>query len=349
MVDQLDPDKYHVLTEKGKKKLIFVSLVFVLVVLPVMFFGYYAVAVKRPSQTAKEANIEIHNGDSIIQVARTLHEAEAINSEFLFIFHAFITGSDNKIQAGIYKIDAGTNIVDVISILQHGTNDVKITFLEGWRVEEFARQASSIYKNVDYYEFIKLSQNLEGYLFPDTYFFNKDMQEEELVEALKVTFLNKTKNILSEENLKKIGLTRDQCVVLASLVEREARTEDDKRKIAGILIKRFKEGMKLDVDATTQYAVAPTKVMVGQNYSDIEWWPTNLSAEDLKSDNSYNTRLHVGLPPSPISSVSISSLESVINYEPTDYYYYLTDSNGVTHYAKTLTDHNDNIDKYLNP
>jgi UPF0755 protein len=139
------------------------------------------------------------------------------------------------------------------------------------------------------------------------------------------------------------------------LVEREVFNETDRPIVAGILIKRWKEGMKLDVDATTQYAIAINKLCKSEGYCiptleefmQLEWWAKKLTQEDLNFDSPYNTRLKVGLPPAPIAAVSTSALNAVLNYQTTPYYFYLTDVNGVAHYAKTLAEHNANITKYL--
>jgi len=355
MVEELDPTKYHVITPQKKRTLILELIFIFLILIPSLFFIYYKVAVWRPSQSGKEVTLEIGSGNSVFEIANTLASKEAINSEFLFILYVFLNRGETNIQAGTYTIKAGTPLVKVIEQLQHGTNDVTLTFLEGWRREEFARLASKTLEKVDYKEFLDLTDGLEGYLFPDTYFINKEIQEEELVLLLRDTFDQKTLEILSLENLNKVGMTKEQVVIFASMVEREVSTETDRPIVAGILIKRWKNGMKLDVDATTQYAVAIKKLCKTEGYCiptldefmQLEWWTKKLSQEELSYDSPYNTRLKVGLPPAPISSISISSLNAVLNYQTTPYYFYLTDVNGVTHYAKTLVEHNANIAKYI--
>jgi len=157
-----------------------------------------------------------------------------------------------------------------------------------------------------------------------------------------------------------------------SIVEREAAEHEDRRIIAGILIMRLREGMALEADATTQYAVALNKHCVPEEcrneeaicdldpsvavcetglekkyLDDVEWWPKKLTKYDLDYNSPYNTRSTVGLPPAPISSISVSALESVIDYVPSDYYFYLTDSEGITHYARDLEGHIQNTNTYL--
>lgn len=357
MADTLDPSKYHVLTKSGKRNLILAGVLFFVLIIPLFFYGYYKFAINRPSQTDKEITYEIKKGDSIFDTAENLYEKDAVNSKFLFILYVFLNRLDRNIQAGVYTIPAGSTVVSVTEQFLHGKNDVKVTFLEGWRVEEYAREAQDLLGDIDYNKFVAAAKPFEGYLFPDTYFFNRDIQVDDLIEELKDNFDSRTTDVLTEVNLNRIGLTKEQTVILASIVEREATNDDDKKMVAGILLKRLKEGIKLDADATVQYAVAFSKSCGAVDYCvadasvkderDVDWWPGNLTAEDLAVDSSYNTRKNVGLPPTPISSVSLASLKAVVNPADSDYYYYLHDSKGQIHYAKTLDEHNANIQKYL--
>ena len=356
MVDELDPKKFHILT-KNKKLFISLGLVlFLLLILPPFGYWYYNFAVNRPSQTSKEVTFEIKKGQLVSEISDNLYNVGAINSKFLFNFYAITTKLDRNIQAGIYTIDAGTSIKELSTQFQHGTLDKSITFLEGWRVEEFAQKAVTEFENVDYYEFVTLAKDMEGYLFPDTYIFNSDITTDDMIGHLRDVFKDKTKDLLSSEYLAKSGLTPEQAVIFASIVERETATDDDRPVVAGILIKRWKEGIKIEADATTQYVVANrdnscnTQTLIcnrGADFSPTDWWKRDLTKVDLLLDSPYNTRKNVGLPPSPISSISLSSLRSVVNYTPSDYYFYINDSQGVTHFAVTLVEHESNIAKYL--
>ena len=358
MENELNPEEYHVLTPQKKRKFFAIGALIFLLVIPPLLYVYYKFAVHRPSQTDREITIEVGSGDSTLEVAGLLNDEKAVNSEFLFILYAFLNRKDTNIQAGTYTIKAGTSLVELVAQLGHGTNDLKFTFVEGWRVEEFARFASARLQKINYGEFVELARKDEGYLFPDTYFINKDAQEVEVIDLLRNTFDQKTKEILTSENLVKAGLTKDQAVIFASMVEREVFDSEDRKKVAGILLKRWRNGMKLDVDATTQYAVSynllcPVTVETAcaptmDSIMEFDWWPQSLSSEDLSFDSPYNTRVNVGLPPAPISSFSLSSLEAVLNPEVTPYYYYLTDSKSITHYSVTLDEHNQNVATYLN-
>lgn len=135
------------------------------------------------------------------------------------------------------------------------------------------------------------------------------------------------------------SLTPDNVLILASLVEREARASADRPIIAGILLKRLRDGHPLQVDATVQYAI-------GYTHSD-GWWRKELTTDDLKFKSPYNTYINAGLPPGAICNPGLSSITAVIHPTPTDYYYYLSDKSGQMHYARTLEEHNANIARYL--
>jgi len=357
MADSLDPKKYHIFNKNHKLALFLSIFVFLAVSIPTIGYWYYNFALNRPSQTSKEITFEIKKGQLVSQIADNLYGSGVINSKFLFNFYAVSTKLDRNIQAGLYVIPAGTSIKQLVDQFQTGKMDQSITFLEGWRVEEFARKAAATFENVDYYEFINYAADMEGYLFPDTYVFNNNITAAEMVDHLRDVFDSKTKDLLSEEYLRNSGLTVKQALTFASIVERETSNSDDRSVVAGILIKRWKEGMKIEADATTQYVVASnyndcnTQNLTCAKPSDfkvIDWWPRDLSVTDLAIDSPYNTRKNVGLPPRPISSIGISALQSVINYVNSDYYFYINDTSGTTHFGVTLQDHEENIAKYLN-
>lgn len=355
MTEPLDPNKYHVLTPAAKKRIVFAGLFFALIVLPFLLRAYYRVALNRPSQSGKEVSVEIMKGDGVADIARDLLEKGVINSDFLFNIYVYTGKFGNRIQAGTYKIPAGSNLKQVVEIIQHGTNDVQLTFLEGWRSEEFARLASNNLDNIDFQEFISLAKDKEGFLFPDTYSINKDIQEEELLNIFTSTFTEKTKDILTEDKLTKAGLTREQVIIFASILEREIHTEEDRPIVAGIIIKRWREDMKLDVDATTQYVAAwqdicgaPERCIPPlEDVENFDWWPAILTQDDLELDSPYNTRKNLGLPPLPISNPGLSAMDAVLNAKESPYYFYLTDKEGAVYYAVTLDQHNANAVKYL--
>ncbi|HSX39859.1 MAG TPA: endolytic transglycosylase MltG [Candidatus Saccharimonadales bacterium] len=378
MAEDLDPNKFHIFSPAQRKKIAITTMLLLLVLIPVLGFVYYNFAINRPAQNDKRITVKIEKGLGVSGISKQLRDQNLINSEFLFSFYVVSNHLQNSIQAGVYTIPAGTSIVKLTDLLQHGTDDIRITFLDGWRVEEYAREAVKKFNNIDYEQFIKLAKNDEGYLYPDTYFFNSDASEKDLVQKLQENFTLHTKNVLTESQLQKMGLTMNDAITLASIVEREVANDNDRPIVAGILLKRLKAGALLGADATTQYSVAliafcapglPLNCFDGskdcnlpndirqclekygntdsQRILSINWWPQSISQEEIQFNSPYNTRVVAGLPPAPISNPGIGAINAVINAKVTDYNFYLTDSHGVTHYAKTLEEHNRNAAIYL--
>jgi UPF0755 protein len=154
------------------------------------------------------------------------------------------------------------------------------------------------------------------------------------------TFTSKTKNL--ENNS---GMSINQAVVLASLLERETKTDAERPIVAGILMNRLDSDWPLQIDAAVQYAVASENCKF--KTENCTWWPI-LTLEDLSVKSAYNTYKNQGLPPNPIANPGLSSLKAAFNPKENDYWYYIHDNQGQIHYARTLVEHNSNIAKYLN-
>ena len=173
-------------------------------------------------------------------------------------------------------------------------------------------------------------------MFPDTYLFPNDVTVEQIVKIMRDNFDKKYSQDLKAK-VKAKGLTEDEGVILASIVEREARSDKVRTEVASILLKRFKIDMGLNADATIQYAL-------GYQSGEKSWWKRHLTKEDLKIDSPYNTYLYRGLPPAPIANPGLSSLQAVANADPnTLYLYYYHDSKGNSFYGRTLEEHNQNV------
>lgn len=352
----LNPQEFHVLTRAQKRLVLATAVLACFTILPLFVYLYYNFAIYRPSQTDKEITYEVKSGVPVSEVAGELADLGAINSAFLFKMYLVLNSLQSGVQAGVYVIPAGTSTAQLATQLQHGENDKKITFVEGWRMEEYALAAAKAFKNVDYEEFVLAASKYEGYLFPDTYMFQAEATEEEMMKDLLENFDSKTKGILAPGNLERIGLTKEEVVILASIVEREVYKDEDRPTVAGILIKRFKSGGLLDADATVQYIKSTYYYCADNSYrvcpreeeaAGFEWWPRVLTKIDLGIESQYNTRKVAGLPPKAISNPSAAAIGAIVNYKPTDFNYYLTGKDGNTYYAKTLLEHNDNVARYL--
>lgn len=318
------------------------KLLFVLIFLAIMAIGAIAFFVYRfnqPVGSEGKAEITINPGESTRQIGKKLEEAKLIDSAS-FVLYVRFKNLTTKIQAGRYEIPLTLSPVQIIELLQHGTFDIRLTFLEGWRREEYLEYGlSKLAVDDDAFsaEFLKETKDLEGYLFPDTYLISIDATAKDLVAELRANFDKRyNDNVLAQE--KKSGLSKSQIVIIASMLERETSSksgEDEMRTIAGILIKRLKSDWRLDVDATVQYVLGRQWNSKKERW---EWWKDVLTSQDLKIDSIYNTYKFRGLPPGPIANPGLAALSAVANSKSSNYWFYLHCSGGQVRYARTLAE-----------
>lgn len=281
------------------------------------------------SNTAPQTFI-VPPGAGIKQIANDLKEQRLIKDPTVFYFLVKQMGIEKKIQAGSYRLSSSQTAEEIAKSLTVGTQDIWITIPEGKRAEEIA---DIMEKNMPGYDPSwreRLVAN-EGYLFPDTYLFPKDSTIDLIIDTLRGTFDARYDSI---PNIA--GKSQTKIVTLASMIEREAITDEEKPVIAGIIENRLNAGMPLQVDATIQYVKGRSGA----------WWKPVLVSEYKSVDSPYNTYLVQGLPPGPISNPGLAALEAAANPADTEYVYYLHDKNGKIRYARTLEQHNANIDRY---
>jgi len=314
---------------------------FLLILLLIVGFGSYSyykegsMPVNKSDSTYKI--FVIKKGDGLTTIANNLEKEGLIRNKLVFYFIVKKLNIEKKIQAGDFRLSAAMNVETLAKNLTHGTLDNWLTIIEGLRKEEIAQLIS---KNFDIpeVEFLKLAQ--EGYLFPDTYLIPKDASSASIIKILSDNFSLRYKEALKSQK-KQNDLSDKEILILASMVEKEARTETDKYQVAKILYKRLKNDWKLDLDATVQYAV-------GYSTDERTWWKKGLTSEDLQINSLYNTYKLKGLPPGSISNPGIVSIKAALAAnEDTPYWYYISDKNGKMHYAKTLEEQEKNVEEYL--
>lgn len=277
----------------------------------------------------------VEQGEGFSNIAEKLKKEKLIKSPWAFRILAKQKNLGDQVQPGTFRLSPTQSSEGILKSLTQRPLDTWVTLLEGWRIEEMAEKLSE-QGTVDREQFIKQAKKYEGYLFPDTYLFPKDYSVDQVIQKLKDTFDQRYSQDLKTK-IRKLGLTDNQGVILASIVEREARSQEVRRMVASILLKRFKIGMGLNADATIQYAL-------GYQKDEKSWWKRHLSRDDLKINSSYNTYIHSGLPPAPIANPSLSSLQAVADADPTtEYVYYYHDLKGNSYYSKTLEEHNQNV------
>ena len=293
--------------------------------------------------------IVIPRGRSASQVAQELYKKGLIRSPFVFKFYVQLTGKTKNIQAGEFQLSPNLSIPEILEVFSKGPLQLWVTVPEGLRREEIAGrfieglEMQGAQAETFGQEFLESSEGKEGFLFPDTYLFPRNATASAIVKVMNQTFEKKIDDELRGV-IAKSDFTLEETITLASIIERETKTSEERPIVAGIFMNRIDIGMGLQADATVQYAVASERCTVDSGQ--CNWWPI-LTKEDLAIDSPYNTYKFKGLPPAPIANPGLSSIKAAIYPEDSDYFYYLHDPGGKIHYAKTLSEHNENVRKYL--
>jgi UPF0755 protein len=273
----------------------------------------------------------------IDEVAGILKDNGLIEYEFLFKLYSKISHAGYKIEPGTYELSTNFDYRALVKKMQIGSESqvaTTITFPEGFTTEQiFARlEANNICSvedlreaaaNYNYsYSFIEDlpvgdSSRLEGYLFPDTYDFYEGMQASSALNKLLLNFYYK---ITAEmyDKAEALGYSFNDCIIIASMIEKEAANDDERAEIASVIYNRLRAGMPLQIDATSLYT-----------HPDHEGAPTQEMLDD--ASDPYNTRINYGLPPTAISNPGIASINAALNPESTNYYYYALDTETGTH------------------
>jgi len=297
-----------------------------------------------PSTNSKLVDFLITKGSSATVIANKLRATGLIKSPLAFRIYTQITGKAKKIPAGEFQLSPNLSLFKIVEELIKGPTEIWVTIPEGLRKEEIAERFTTALNKDEAFkaEFLNLAKDKEGHLFPDTYLFPKEISAAKIVEKMEATFEKKV-DLSMQEEIKKGDLGLEKTIILASLVERETKTDAERPIVAGILLKRLEIGMPLQIDATVQYVVSSLNC---KNQINCEWWPAT-TLNDRKINSKFNTYKYAGLPPSPIANPGLSSIKAAVYPEESDYLYYLHDKKGEVHYAKTLEEHNANIKKYI--
>lgn len=322
---------------KFKKRYILLLVLLIVGFSSFLVYKEGSLPVDKADDTSKIFIIE--PGSGVNRIADDLDKEDFIRSKLVFYFVVKLNGLENKIQAGDFRLSRSMSAPEIAMTLTKGTLDQWVTIIEGLRKEEIA-QILSEKLGIDAEEFIQLGR--EGYLFPDTYLIPKGSSSENVLAILQSNFDKKYTPDMQSIAAQK-GLTDEEVIILASLVEKEARSFENKVKVASIIVKRYKKGWSLDLDATIQYAL-------GYNPIKKTWWKKAVNHDDLSTTSPYNTYKKVGLPPTAICNPGLDSINAVLQADPnTPYWFYISSRDGTTmHYGRTLEEHNSNIEKYLN-
>jgi UPF0755 protein len=332
-----------------RKAIIVVSSIVILCTLTLgslyLYFGKFATI------NSSENYITIKKNATLEQVAKQLQENHTIKHEGAFIYYAKVKGVKGSIEGGNFIIKPKTKLNDLIIRLKDGKSEFAIiTIPEGYT---FYQIASKLEKNnlVKKEEFLKekldvlkantlilskkdVYHDLEGYLFPDTYYIPNGASNDEIINIM----VDRFKLVYSDKyqaRAKELGLDVNEVITAASLIEREAANDSERSRIAGVIYNRLKKGMPLQVDAAVIYANTKGEKNIEKVYYNT-----------LKIKSKYNTYLYKGLPPGPIASPGKASIVAALYPEKHDYLYYVAKGNGHV-FSKTYEEHLVNVGKYI--
>jgi len=322
------------------------TLVFLLVLAVAVAAAWLAYGIfgdrSRPASTTC---VVIPQGSTFSGIAEQLHAAGIIGNTTVFLLYAKALHADTQARAGEFRFTPHQTEAEVLQRLQTGGAQIAkwITIPEGYTAKQIATQLENegfgdaqSYADAFLHDSIVIdgfrTANMEGYLFPDTYLIPLGAAPS-TVEAIMSAQFRKELPPDAARKARARKLTIHQIVTLASLIEREAKADDERPLMAGVYYNRLRLGMPLEVDATIEYALPEHQTVI--TYS------------DLRIDSPYNSYLHQGLPPTPIANPGRPSLVAALNPRPSEFLYYVYKGNGHHAFAKTLSEQNANVAKYL--
>jgi UPF0755 protein len=318
----------------------FVSLVLVAVISAAGGFLWWTQSISAPGNSSEVKNFVITKGSPATKIANDLKTQGLIKNPLAFRIYVRMNNLSSKLPTGAFEIPSNLTLAQVVNKILAGPTQIWVTIPEGLRREEVARRFVEGLeipeaKQMDFFsEFLAASTGQEGRLFPSTYLFPREITATKVVNKLTQTFNQKFPD------------ADNQTVVLASLLERETLTKAERPVVAGILFNRLEEGWNLQIDATVQYALA-NEQCEGKEFT-CDFWPRPLTIFDIQNtDSPFNTYKYTGVPPSPIANPGETSMKAIMNPEDSDYMFYIHDNSGQIHYAKTLDEHNQNVQTYL--
>jgi UPF0755 protein len=339
-------------------KKIFITVIALVITFILFLTVFFYWGIYLPKDGIKEDKIFIvREGDSLSFVAQNLEKEGIIKSGYFFIVYGVITKKGKQLKPGSYKLLSLMSVAEILEKISSGGSE-KITIVEGWNLrdiatflekkgygkkEEFYRAAGMppIYKDGELTDqkagdivYIEEQKNLplEGFLFPDTYSISPGTPMEEIISTFLFNF-DKKINKETEELIKEREITLFETIIIASLLEKEVNSLEDKKIVSGIIKKRMENNMRLQLDATVTYLTGKKSVQV--------------SIGETRIPSLYNTYVYGGLPIGPICNPGMESIRAALLPKETDYLYYLSKSTGETVFSRTFEEHVAAKNKYL--
>jgi len=297
------------------------------------------------SKESPEREISIPRGATFREVVEILTSRGLLRHPLAFSLYGEVTDKDQKVKAGRYKLTPSLSPLEIMDRLVRGEVMLKkVTIPEGLTFTEIARilKHQGVIASVG--DFTALCQDhafiqslgieassLEGYLFPDTYFFSEGLKPQEVIHAMVDNFRRVWKPTFSQR-ARELGLDNYQVLILASIVEKETAVPEERPLIAAVFYNRLKRGMPLCSDPTVIYG--------------LKTFNGNLTKEDLRRPTPYNTYLFRGLPPTPICNPGRESILAALYPAQVDYLYFVSRNNGTHHFSRTISEHNRAVWRY---
>ena len=320
----------------------YISIAAILFVVLIIAYSYYALS---PVDHRTEiVTVEIPKGTSFPRSVDLLEEAGLVKHKYLFYALVLARNARGHIKAGEYEMSASLSPLDIINKLVKG--DIKVypvTIPEDFTLREIAVRLAS-YRLVDEKLFLSLAKDtkllaeldiegrsVEGYLYPETYKFDKSMGPRAIIEEM-VTQFRKRFAPAMEKRAKELGLTLHEVVTLASLIGKETGHEEEKPQVSAVFHNRLRKKMKLQSDPTSVY--------------DLESFAGAVKKKHLLRKSPYNTYIIDGLPPSPIANPAIDSLQAALYPAPGNYLYFVSNNDGSHKFSSSLSAHNKAVLKY---
>lgn len=271
-----------------------------------------------------EQRFVVDKGASARSIARNLQDARLISSAFVFRVWAKVLGNSG-LHPGVYTLKPGWSGLKTYKQMRKGPPLERVTFPEGWTAKQMAEllESRGVTAAAGFLNYVQ-KKNMEGFLFPDTYFFDQGLDPDKVVARMVHRFHEaEPKDMLTQA--KVLHLSYRQIVILASIVEREARVPAERPVIAGVFLNRLRKHWRLESCATVEYAL-------GQ-------WKPKLRYKDLDVESPYNTYRHAGLPPGPIGNPGKAALEAAAHPATTDAMFFVADGNGTHRFSKYYEEH----------
>ncbi len=358
----------NVFTYKRKsKKGLFSSLLIILVFLIIFFiiFLFYKIYSPGGIKNSYEEFI-VKEGETVKQISSSLKDQDLIKHSLYFNFYIFVKRADKKLKTGVYQINTKMSVADIANVLTGSqlSSEGKIIIIEGWNSKEIADYISDFHarystdntnyedikknfkkeflaevnnaKEYDYGFFADKPKEatLEGYLYPDTYYIYRDTEPEEIIRKMLENFDQKvTKEI--RDQIRQKEMTLHEVLILASIIQKEVKSPDEMRRVAGVYFNRLAANKALESDSTLTYITGRKRARA--------------TGQDLKMDSPYNTYRYKGLPPGPIGNPCLEAIQAVLNPEEHDFMFFITDNEtGEAMFSKTGKEHQKKVEEHLN-